>query len=296
MRLQSRQPAIPQTMNDRYGIRWRESDVGQRYIKRLDERLDALVDCMSQYRFGGDRFELEEYKASLEIMAYTITEMLAQMCAGGVRWLGSDKARFLSPTIDFASIVTRRCKERDYIGLGRWLTTIQVGSWDFLEVAERTHSWFEALDFGKDDVAYLLWAAYRTMNLLGEEERIPGFTPLALTNDQVFEMFCRCESPIESVLYMQLVVDGLLPPILQAQWRADTYRIDLAIPKGMIAIECDGLKYHNEKADARRDAELRETGWIVLRFPASSILDAPGTCSSRIHSEYPWTDLADKSN
>ena len=62
---------------------------------------------------------------------------------------------------------------------------------------------------------------------------------------------------------------------LTPQYKVGKYRIDLAFPHQMIAIECDGKAYHStpkQKAhDRKKDKFLKEHGWIVLRFSGSRI-------------------------
>ncbi|MFC7063973.1 endonuclease domain-containing protein [Halobacillus seohaensis] len=83
----------------------------------------------------------------------------------------------------------------------------------------------------------------------------------------------KCESPIERRLYNGLVSYGLQP---RTQWPAGRrYRIDLAFPGRMIAIEADGKAYHSTPAqkahDRKKDRYLRSKGWTVLRFSGSRI-------------------------
>jgi Protein of unknown function (DUF559) len=53
------------------------------------------------------------------------------------------------------------------------------------------------------------------------------------------------------------------------------YRIDLANPDLMVAVELDGASHRtpDQKArDAKKDAFLREKGWTVLRFWNSAVI------------------------
>ncbi|PZX29445.1 uncharacterized protein DUF559 [Cupriavidus phytorum] len=43
--------------------------------------------------------------------------------------------------------------------------------------------------------------------------------------------------------------------------------MDFGNPVIKIAIECDGAQYHDAGKDAKRDAELLEMGWRVIRIP-----------------------------
>ncbi len=54
------------------------------------------------------------------------------------------------------------------------------------------------------------------------------------------------------------------------------YKVDLALPKRMVAIEVDGSSHRaviRQAADAKRDAALRSRGWIVVRYRNEDVLD-----------------------
>ncbi|AIF43443.1 hypothetical protein X953_10190 [Virgibacillus sp. SK37] len=82
----------------------------------------------------------------------------------------------------------------------------------------------------------------------------------------------KCESPIERRVFRGLLNNGLYPT---PQYRVGKYWIDLAFPHQLVAVECDGKKYHSsakQKAhDRKRDKYMRERGWTVLRFSGSKI-------------------------
>jgi very-short-patch-repair endonuclease len=237
---------------------------------------------------------LAEYKAAIQELAYTTTELMAQFCAGGFRWSSTDKARFLSPTVDLETIVRDRALHKKG-SIGAYFEPVKYGVWEFLEVSEYTKSWIEAQKLNKRQISYLLWSAQKVLKLLKADERISGFTDLALSESNILDGYVKCESPIESILYMQLVMDGLRPPSLESQYHIGSYRVDFAIPQGSIAIECDGKKYHDGMLDAERDMTLKKTGWTVLRFPSEKIIIDPSYCSARIHDEYPWRLINSKS-
>lgn len=264
---------------------WSESGVQDAYLEWVDNRIHQLIDNL--YTYDPDEITLEEYKASIEMLAYTTTELLAQFCAGGFRWLSSDKARFLSPTVDLETVIRDRVTD-DRGHLGLYFDSVKLGVWQFLEVSEYTKNWLEAKKLNKQQISYLLWSAKKALDLLNANERIAGFTNLVLSDPEILEGYCKCESPIESILYMQLVVDGLRPPILQSQYYIGQYRVDFAIPSGQIVIECDGKKYHDAITDAERDGKLKQLGWIIIRFSSEKILIDPSYCSSKTHEEYPW--------
>ena len=82
----------------------------------------------------------------------------------------------------------------------------------------------------------------------------------------------KCESPIERRMLKSLWMNGYNP---LAQYKVGYYRLDFALLRYKIAIECDGKQWHSspkQKAhDRKRDAYLRSRGWKVLRFSGSSI-------------------------
>jgi len=82
----------------------------------------------------------------------------------------------------------------------------------------------------------------------------------------------QTESPIEDILLRELHILGIYPAI---QFEVPPYRIDLALPEQMIAIECDGKEWHSSdvqiERDAKRDEFLRKNGWRVIRFYGKEI-------------------------
>ncbi|MGH3471940.1 MAG: DUF559 domain-containing protein [Nocardioidaceae bacterium] len=81
----------------------------------------------------------------------------------------------------------------------------------------------------------------------------------------------RAESTGESWTRLAIVDAGLPTPELQ-HWVCDrgvpVFRLDLAFPKSKVAIEYDGMEYHDQPADRARDASrrewLRQRGWTVI--------------------------------
>jgi very-short-patch-repair endonuclease len=293
MEEQAKHPkAVIFDINAPYQELWEASGVKDKYLDWVDERIWHLVDNLYTY----DPYEtaLDEYKASIQMLAYTTTELMAQFCAGGFRWISTDKARFLSPTIDLETIIRNRALNENG-SIGEYFEPVKFGVWDFLEVSEYTKSWIETQKLNRQQVSYLLWSAKKALNLLKADERISGFTDLALSEPSILDGYIRCESPIESILYMQLVMDELRPPVLRNQYWIDSYRVDFAIPGVFIAIECDGKKYHDEVTDFERDRRLMAKGWRVLRFSSEKIITDPSYCSSRIYDEYPWRTINSKS-
>jgi hypothetical protein len=63
------------------------------------------------------------------------------------------------------------------------------------------------------------------------------------------------------------------------------YKIDIANPQKMIAVEVDGYSHVAEvrKAqDAKKDALLRHLGWTVLRFTNSQVLSSIDTVMNQV--------------
>ncbi|MGD9713749.1 MAG: AAA domain-containing protein, partial [Thermomicrobiales bacterium] len=79
----------------------------------------------------------------------------------------------------------------------------------------------------------------------------------------------RTDSPFEKEVYERLVRRGYRP---ECQWWVGYYRIDFAFPHSMVAIECDGDRYHPiEKLpeDMARQAVLERLGWKFIRIRGS---------------------------
>lgn len=88
------------------------------------------------------------------------------------------------------------------------------------------------------------------------------------------------ESPAESSVLVALYDAGLPIPTPQFSVRdldgRERYRLDFAWVEPKIALEYDGREAHEgrELADARRDADLRSRGWLVVRATAADLRDS----------------------
>jgi len=84
----------------------------------------------------------------------------------------------------------------------------------------------------------------------------------------------KTESPIEEMLYQELMKKGFFPIPQLKVWK---YRIDLAFPEKMIAIECDGKEWHEryeqKEHDNKKDDYLKSLGWKVFRVTGSDIYE-----------------------
>jgi hypothetical protein len=67
------------------------------------------------------------------------------------------------------------------------------------------------------------------------------------------------------------------------------YKIDVANPSAMIAVEIDGRSHagrQRKKADRKKDAALQDRGWIVLRFSNAEILNSIHSVKEKIVSQF----------
>jgi very-short-patch-repair endonuclease len=90
----------------------------------------------------------------------------------------------------------------------------------------------------------------------------------------------KSESPMETRLRLVLVDGGLPRP--EAQWEIRNaagvvvWRLDLAYPAEMIAVEYDGAwHFKQRREDDRRRAALRALGWDVHVFDADQVYGDP---------------------
>lgn len=67
------------------------------------------------------------------------------------------------------------------------------------------------------------------------------------------------------------------------------YKIDIAEPDVMIAIEVDGHSHNNRagrERDARKDAKLKELGWQVMRFTNRQVIEDVEACVDAVLAVY----------
>ena len=84
------------------------------------------------------------------------------------------------------------------------------------------------------------------------------------------------ESPMETRIRLALHFAGLPAPVLQHP--VGPYRLDLAYPDLMVAVEYDGrhhLDADQALYDLHRATYLGRCGWVVLRFRAAVVLGRP---------------------
>lgn len=82
----------------------------------------------------------------------------------------------------------------------------------------------------------------------------------------------KTESPIEAVMLREFHLLDLYP---STQYVVGRYRLDLAFPKEMVAIECDGKEWHSSpeqvERDRLKDEFLTDNGWRVIRISGGDI-------------------------
>jgi len=72
-------------------------------------------------------------------------------------------------------------------------------------------------------------------------------------------------TPIEAWLWEDIRDANV---VMYPQWPVAGVFLDFANPSALVAIECDGFAYHQDKAkDEARDSRLQALGWTVYRIP-----------------------------
>jgi very-short-patch-repair endonuclease len=91
------------------------------------------------------------------------------------------------------------------------------------------------------------------------------------------------ESPMETRIRLALHFAGLPPPVLQHP--VGPFRLDMAYPELMVAVEYDGrdhLDPDRALRDLHRATYLGRCGWVVLRFRAAVVLGRPWWIASTV--------------
>jgi very-short-patch-repair endonuclease len=89
---------------------------------------------------------------------------------------------------------------------------------------------------------------------------------------------------------MALHLGGLPAPAVQhpVTARGVRYRLDLAYPEVLLAIEYDGADHRTQqraRRDLVREAALTALGWHILRFDADVVLFRPDRIAVAVRSE-----------
>jgi very-short-patch-repair endonuclease len=98
----------------------------------------------------------------------------------------------------------------------------------------------------------------------------------------------RSQSEAEIVMLLLIRQAGLPEPERQYAVAGHRYRLDLAYPHSLLAIEVDGKAWHfnaeRRTADIRRDAELAAEGWLTVRFTYEQMSSDPSWVARCIRS------------
>ena len=93
----------------------------------------------------------------------------------------------------------------------------------------------------------------------------------------------RSNTAIERKMGEIMIKAGLSPV---PHYPVDKLTLDFAFPSERICIECDGIYWHGlpevQQRDKRRDAFLRNRGWIVVRLPEQAIHESPDECLAQV--------------
>lgn len=97
-------------------------------------------------------------------------------------------------------------------------------------------------------------------------------------------------SPFEVLVRRLLVSAGLPEPVAQHPVPCDgiTYLLDLAWPRVLVAVECDGFRFHRTPEqlewDDRRRTELSRRGWLVHHVTWRQYRRAPDELVAEVRS------------
>lgn len=90
-------------------------------------------------------------------------------------------------------------------------------------------------------------------------------------------------TPIESDAWNVIRCRGMA---LYPQYPALNYHIDFANPLYKLGLEIDGKQYHDKAKDEKRDAKLKEAGWIIYRITGSEMANTRFKSLSECQEEY----------
>ena len=125
---------------------------------------------------------------------------------------------------------------------------------------------------------------------------------------RIEESLIDCESPIEQLLAIELEDLGLIDMVLFNPFidviaiekqetivaKGNKYRVDFLIPviyknqeNVCFVIECDGYEFHQKtkkqvEKDNKRQRDLQEEGYEVIRFSGTEIYHRPWECAKTI--------------
>lgn len=81
------------------------------------------------------------------------------------------------------------------------------------------------------------------------------------------------------------LLDSLSIPYV-TQYKIGRFWIDIAFPDHKLAVECDGIYWHNfpksNERDQRKNKAIKQHGWRLLRFTENEIRTSASTCIDQI--------------
>jgi very-short-patch-repair endonuclease len=107
-------------------------------------------------------------------------------------------------------------------------------------------------------------------------------TPLPPNNRTRAKAMRRAMTPAELKLWNELRAHRLMGLSFRRQFPIGSYIVDFACPHKKLIVEVDGSQHGQADGaarDLRRDAQLVELGWTVLRFWNDDVVrDVDGVC------------------
>jgi very-short-patch-repair endonuclease len=168
---------------------------------------------------------------------------------------------------------TRTLEPRDLMEVDGVLVTTPLRSALDLGRLTRREDALAALD------ALMRVGGFRVPDLTAELPRFRGARGVRQLRQLVPLADGRAESPAESLTRLRLLDAGLPAPAVQFEVcnviGVVIYRLDLAYPELMLAIEYDGQEHHTSSADRAHDRErrayLRRLGWTFVILTADDV-------------------------
>jgi very-short-patch-repair endonuclease len=85
---------------------------------------------------------------------------------------------------------------------------------------------------------------------------------------------------------------GLPEPVVEHRVEGGRWRLDFAWPALLFSVEVDGYLWHRSRRkfdyDRDRGTALTSSGWILLPFSWTQVVEEPGTVAERILGTYRW--------
>jgi len=133
-----------------------------------------------------------------------------------------------------------------------------------------------------DNLKNFLIARQKQNRLISKDLEIVNYSKVRFTLSDVMEKLKPTESPIEEILVEALIADGWGEHI-KTQLKIGKYRVDIAVPKAKLIIECDGREYHHTheyqiERDQKRDKYLARKGWRVKHYDGRMIMRCQKEC------------------